>query len=170
MEKFEVVFRFRKDVQLTDDFADEVFEAGFGDGILSQTADRVKLTCVREGKSFDEVILSALKDFKKLKVPFLNMRAKPHVDEAKIANLFYDIIVEECGASDRDRDDFVDYMTDDTGFPKEFRFQGHLGFGGKFYKTPNRCYVSCYPEDQTPERQIMIARANRKIIELFQNV
>ena len=43
----------------------------------------------------------------------------------------------------------------------EFRFQGSLGFGGKIYFNPHRgLYVSCYREDETPERNSAIERMN----------
>ena len=38
--------------------------------------------------------------------------------------------------------------------------QGTLGFGGKFYDTGRRWYVSCYPEDATAVRRATIASVN----------
>lgn len=46
---------------------------------------------------------------------------------------------------------------------KEWRFQGSLGFGGKFYETPVRWYVDCYPEDLTPERDRVIQDTNKAL-------
>jgi hypothetical protein len=45
----------------------------------------------------------------------------------------------------------------------EWRFQGTLGFSGKFYFTPGRWYVDCYPEDDTPERRRAIDEANTQL-------
>jgi hypothetical protein len=52
----------------------------------------------------------------------------------------------------------------------EFRFQGALGFGGKFRNNGNNSntpYVDCYPEDETPARREMIAKANARLSALF---
>lgn len=40
----------------------------------------------------------------------------------------------------------------------EFRFQGRLGFGGKYRRKTNT--VDCYPEDENPTRQRLIAETN----------
>lgn len=48
----------------------------------------------------------------------------------------------------------------------EFRFQGVLGFGGKVWFSQDRIYVTCYPEDETPERKVMIASANEQLAKL----
>ena len=81
----------------------------------------------------------------------------------------YEILVTQCGAPDRDLNAFVGYMTDDTGFAKEWRFGGRLGFGGKCRTNSNHPlpYVDCYPEDSTPARLAMIDRANQRITALF---
>ncbi len=56
---------------------------------------------------------------------------------------------------------------------QEFRFQGKLGFGGKFYYRPNyqsnepRAYVSCYLEDETPERLRIIKEANAALEQCY---
>lgn len=79
------------------------------------------------------------------------------------ANAIYDILVRECGAAEgRDwsypsRAHFVFMLTRERP-TDEYRFQGSLGFGGKFY--PRDMRVSCYREDETPEREEMIRRAN----------
>lgn len=87
------------------------------------------------------------------------------------ANAVYDVLVEVCGANgDRwYRESFVRYMTE-AARGKEWRFQGHLGFGGKCYLNGNRDglpYVSCYPEDRTPQRDATIEAANARIVEMF---
>lgn len=86
----------------------------------------------------------------------------------QLADAVYTVLVEECGApDDRMRHSFIRYFTSER-FP-EWRFQGHLGFGGKCritsnYKIP---HVDCYREDETPDRLAMIDRANARIQELF---
>ena len=48
----------------------------------------------------------------------------------------------------------------------EWRFQGALGFGGKFWNWDGRWYVSCYREDDSPERSKMIEQANLDLAQL----
>jgi hypothetical protein len=83
------------------------------------------------------------------------------------------ILREECGAHTHTASDFTDFricMTTSPGYVKEFRFQGHLGFGGKLRLNGNRDgrpYVDCYREDETPERLAMIERANERLAAFF---
>lgn len=81
--------------------------------------------------------------------------------EAK-ANLVYDILEQHAAASEYWRNQFIQYMTDNSnGFPKEFRFQGSLGFGGKCYRDhAGKFYVQQYREDQTPESKKTIEKIN----------
>lgn len=77
----------------------------------------------------------------------------------EIANRAYDVLVEECQAPEYGRNDFVrHYMINPRA--TEWRFQGALGFGGKFWRSGGKAYVTCYVEDRTPERKAMIDRAN----------
>ena len=75
----------------------------------------------------------------------------------------YNVLVREAGAI-RDeslRVGFVRYQMDDEPGPKEWRFQGALGFGGKFWSdSSGRLEVNCYKEDETPERAAIIKRTN----------
>ena len=80
------------------------------------------------------------------------------------ANLIYEILRDDCGASEADREDFVWLQT--LKHVPEYRFQGNLGFGGKLYLTKHLWHVMCYPEDMTPERTLAIRAANRKLAEL----
>lgn len=76
------------------------------------------------------------------------------------AKVIWLVCVHICGASRflDDMDDFVRYAQEEE--PLEFRFQGKLGFGGKLYfALPPR--VSCYPEDETPDRKEMVDHANQ---------
>jgi hypothetical protein len=90
------------------------------------------------------------------------------------ANAVYDILVKHCGASGHS-DEKADFAFLETSrVVHEYRFQGALGFGGKFWRTTGvhredpdlRWSVSCYPEDLTPERQEMIDAANTALDEL----
>lgn len=63
------------------------------------------------------------------------------------------------GAPRRDQDAFVDTFTGSCP-PMEWRFQGRLGFGGKFYFTETRWRIGCYVEDDSAERLKIIEAAN----------
>ena len=87
---------------------------------------------------------------------------------AEQANAVYDILVERCGAPGSSdswvREDFMHHQI--SGGTDEYRFQGQLGFGGKFWNCDGRWYVSCYPEDIIDERQRMIDAANEALAAL----
>lgn len=73
------------------------------------------------------------------------------------------VLVDECGAP---RDAMMlRQFVDQWPACREFRFQGALGFGGKIWadRIQPRMWVSCYPEDRTPERDAMIDRANQRL-------
>lgn len=73
------------------------------------------------------------------------------------ANAVYDVLVEHAGASEADRADFALYVSCGV---TEYRFQGGLGFGGKFWTSGGRWYVTCYREDLTADRQRAIDVTN----------
>jgi hypothetical protein len=89
-------------------------------------------------------------------------------------NAVYDLLIQHGGAPDRDayfenyhREAFVGaYTMVPTGYPREWRCVPKLGFGGKFWRNAGRFYVSYYPEDKTPEREVTLARINALIDEL----
>lgn len=87
----------------------------------------------------------------------------------------YDILVSECGANEDWRENFNRWFNRGTG--DEYRFQGNLGHGGKFWRTVGRCRdgswgivwrVNGYPEDLEgrPERQETVQRANEALARL----
>jgi len=92
---------------------------------------------------------------------------------AATANQIYDVLVATCEAPESMRADFVHVQT--TEFCKEWRFQGELGFGGKFWRgrhgwifnRPN-WFVNYYPEDRTPERDAMVEEANAALKYLYE--
>ena len=79
----------------------------------------------------------------------------------KQANKIYDIMVLDGGANPSNRESFVRYVTTEEHI--EWRFCGSLGFGGKFNVGSGRIYVSCYTEDETPERRATIQLINSKL-------
>ena len=91
------------------------------------------------------------------------------IDEAHSLSLedaqaVFDILVEEAGASPGLRDDFVFHQRRGC---REFRFQGKLGFGGKFWNWRGvRLHVNCYPEDLTDERAEIIQRTDARLNQL----
>lgn len=78
------------------------------------------------------------------------------------ANAIYDVLVQHAGASLNawDRENFVQLQIGNRC--DEYRFQGDLGFGGKFWRANGRWYVTAYPEDIAvrPDRQQLIDETN----------
>jgi len=94
-------------------------------------------------------------------------RAKSDFETAEFYGAVYDILVEHGGAGEWQRDSFVrEFLGDDP--THEWRFQGHLGFGGKFWRNDGRIYVSCYPEDRTPKLGKLVEKLNGLLNELVQ--
>lgn len=85
------------------------------------------------------------------------------------ASAIYDVLVQRCKASDRDRekDNFAYSHTQREHIPHEWRFGGVLGFGGKFWNTESRWYVSAYSEDCDPETRLIIAETNEVLQKMF---
>lgn len=55
-----------------------------------------------------------------------------------------------------------------SGEHLEYRFQGHLGFGGKLWLNKGKApYVTCYPEDETAGRKQLIALANEDLATMW---
>ena len=85
------------------------------------------------------------------------------VDLHVLARNLWRVLFQYAGG-DRNRwigDDFAHWFeTNDPKYSREFRFQGGLGFGGKFWRNNGRFYVTCYREDETPERLAMIKATN----------
>lgn len=79
----------------------------------------------------------------------------------KKAKAIYQILVEECGAPEHSRLNFV--MAQSSDEVTEWRFCGRLGFGGKFWRNSGRMYVNCYREDENPEILAMIEAANKRL-------
>lgn len=64
--------------------------------------------------------------------------------------------------------DFLLYLSDDKSrWDIEYRFMGHLGYGGKFRTTYNSWKVDCYSESENPERLKLIDRINKKLQKLY---
>ncbi len=90
------------------------------------------------------------------------------------AHAVWDVLVAHAGANDGnwERNSFVRHQT--STVEREWRFQGVLGFGGKFRRQrvwdgddyAERWYVDCYPEDETDARRAAIETTNAALAEL----
>ncbi|WP_045740776.1 hypothetical protein [Actinoplanes rectilineatus] len=89
------------------------------------------------------------------------------------ANAIYDILTQHAGAHEDGRSNFVTAQTGNG--PAEYRFQGSLGFGGKFWRTTGMrrtdrnlsWRVTCYEEDRTPDRDVAVEATNRALAGLL---
>lgn len=79
------------------------------------------------------------------------------------ADAIWTVLVECCGARESHRETFIRCMQG-----VEYRVGGSLGFGGKLYVDRQGCRVSCYREDETPERRAAIDAANVRLKALWE--
>lgn len=84
------------------------------------------------------------------------------LDQAKAV---WKILVEHAAATDTEQERFM-FLDTQTRGCTEYRFQGALGFGGKFWNSNNRWHVSCYKENETPQTLAIIARTNEELATL----
>ena len=80
--------------------------------------------------------------------------------QKKKANSIYDLLVAIGGAVESERDSFVYHHCKEDECT-EWRFQGKLGYGGKYRSQTNS--VDCYIEDYTPERKKIINELNEAL-------
>lgn len=83
------------------------------------------------------------------------------------ADEVYDILVDIAGAPEGQREAFTFLIVSEGRRLEEWRFQGHLGFGGKFWQ--NTMTVNCYREDETPERLNVIYATNYHLTQLAES-
>jgi hypothetical protein len=89
------------------------------------------------------------------------------------ASLVYDILV-EIGALELMRKAFI--YTQSHEDCQEWRFEGKLGFGGKFWnewsylENKPLWRVSCYTEDENPKTDKIIKDTNEKLNILMQTI
>ena len=83
-----------------------------------------------------------------------------------LARAIYAVLVAGCNAPNDQIGDFTRHMRE--GGEQEWRFCGCLGQGGKFYLSGSGIYISCYPEDRTPERLAAIDRTMRALAVLME--
>jgi len=80
----------------------------------------------------------------------------------------YDILVKMGGADPNPytRSSFL-YAHLEPPTCKEWRFQGKLGSGGKYWSGGNK--VDCYTEDETPKRRRLIKKINEALAKIVTN-
>lgn len=76
------------------------------------------------------------------------------------------ILVQHAGAAAEDEGDFLRTVHQHPHFI-EYRFFGVFGYGGKFWHYLGQLYISCYPEDATPERVTLIEKVNELLAEVL---
>lgn len=76
----------------------------------------------------------------------------------------FDLLVRIGGAPESQRDDFIYRHVRDRYPCHEYRFQGKLGFGGKYRSRTNK--VDCYPEDENDLRKSIIFQLNNELRKL----
>ena len=82
----------------------------------------------------------------------------------KFYHKVFDLLVSIGGAIESMRDDFIFHHATSETPCDEYRFQGSLGFGGKYWLKTNR--VNCYREDESPERVAIIKQLNDELAKL----
>ena len=74
------------------------------------------------------------------------------------AQEIWNILCLHAGANPDQEEQFFYCATNPDSPCEEFRFQGHLGFGGKYWLETNT--VTCYPEDVTTETTRILEETN----------
>jgi hypothetical protein len=99
-----------------------------------------------------------------------DVNKNPGIYDEEILGKMYDILVLHAGAREDsyDRKSFIQQAINwDYRFGFEHRFMGSLGGGGKIYLPLHRDpYVSCYQENETPDRKKAIEKANADLSKL----
>lgn len=85
------------------------------------------------------------------------------VNEEAFYREVYRTLMRYAGASAAEAFSFTWSHMHDT-YLNEWRFQGKLSFGGKYWKDRNE--INCYREDETPERMQIIEETNAKLREV----
>lgn len=84
---------------------------------------------------------------------------------SEILDEIYGILVEECNASESTRENFLAVAKQQLSV--EYRFSGGVGAGGRIHLDSLRFYVDCYEEEKVPYVNLMLARTNARLQELY---
>jgi len=102
-----------------------------------------------------------------------NFNALDKLDKLDPATLFYmnvyKILMKHAGANEKRPLNYETYSFVSAHIEedpcREWRFQGYLGFGGKYISSRN--VVTCYPEDLNVKTAKIIKTTNKKLKELY---
>ena len=97
----------------------------------------------------------------------MTMDTKDTARNASFYNEVYTVLVEFGGASESMRDSFIHNHTSEEFPCAEWRFCGKLGYGGKYWRRENR--VSCYREDETEARTVIMGQLDTKLAAIARN-
>jgi hypothetical protein len=79
----------------------------------------------------------------------------------------WNCVVAMGGANEGSREEFRSCVQNHKeGFPFEFRFMGHFGFGGKLRMKEGYFQADYYPEDKTDERERKLRALNYNLARL----
>ncbi len=84
--------------------------------------------------------------------------------DKEILGKIYDILMQFTGARIESREGFIYHHSLEKYPCTEWRFQGKLGFGGKY--RIGRNVVDYYPEDKTPERELITKTTNEELAKI----
>jgi len=80
------------------------------------------------------------------------------------ANLIYNLLADIGKAPENERYSFIHAHCVDRDGCKEWRFQGQLGFGGKYWSDTNE--VTYYPEDETANIKLTTYLLNQALSQI----
>jgi len=73
----------------------------------------------------------------------------------------YNYFIEHCGASKAMKNAFIEEYAGDKAPSSEWRISGKLGYGCKFILTSREMLVTCYSEDDSSSRSLIMNEANK---------
>jgi len=95
----------------------------------------------------------------------------PNLSE-NLSGRIYDYLIENCGASPYQRDDFIRAFSHNECVPREWRFCGHYGLAGKFWWNNNKFYVSGWSQGEVStkeyeEQNLHLTNVNDAMMEFY---
>lgn len=98
------------------------------------------------------------------------MKSDPEFLSQEAATAIYTVL-RLVGAAYSAQDHFVWAFSNPDGRasapPREWRFQGNFGFGGKFWRDHDAWRVTCYQEDEDTKRIYLIKTCNELLAILY---
>ena len=89
-----------------------------------------------------------------------------------LSGRIYDYLIEHCGASPYQRDDFIQSFSHNECVPREWRFCGHYGLAGKFWWNNDKFYVSGWSQvevspEEYEEQNLHLVDVNKAMMEFY---